>query len=185
MLPPRAVHHHQHGPVGHAEYRQVGAALAAFPTSLCSGASRCRPGPLGDENEFTGEPRLLPDGRSAYVRTLTWRSPRPPPAWAVGMPPTPPSPPSHTFHPHPALPRPAAPASPRCRATSFTSALLNCAAASSGVTGPRDSTAPTAASWSTALAGQGSAAATFPSAAAGRSSLSAASGKSCPKRGIW
>jgi len=28
------------------------------------------PGPRGDENRFTGEPRLLPDGRSAYVHTF-------------------------------------------------------------------------------------------------------------------
>jgi hypothetical protein len=28
------------------------------------------PGPRGDENRFTGEPRLLPDGRSIYIHTV-------------------------------------------------------------------------------------------------------------------
>lgn len=28
------------------------------------------PGPRGDENKFTGEPRLLPDGRSVYIHTF-------------------------------------------------------------------------------------------------------------------
>ena len=28
------------------------------------------PGPRGDEHEFTGEPRLLPDGKSAYIHTF-------------------------------------------------------------------------------------------------------------------
>lgn len=28
------------------------------------------PGPRGDENRFTGEPRLLPDGKSAYIHTF-------------------------------------------------------------------------------------------------------------------
>lgn len=28
------------------------------------------PGPRGDENDFTGEPRLLPDGRSVYIHTF-------------------------------------------------------------------------------------------------------------------
>jgi hypothetical protein len=28
------------------------------------------PGPRGDENRYTGEPRLLPDGRSAYIHTF-------------------------------------------------------------------------------------------------------------------
>lgn len=28
------------------------------------------PGPIGNENQFTGEPRLLPDGRSAYIHTF-------------------------------------------------------------------------------------------------------------------
>jgi hypothetical protein len=29
-----------------------------------------KPGPRGDENNFTGEPRLLPDGKSVYVHTF-------------------------------------------------------------------------------------------------------------------
>ena len=29
-----------------------------------------KPGPRGDENKFTGEPRLLPDGKSVYVHTF-------------------------------------------------------------------------------------------------------------------
>jgi hypothetical protein len=29
-----------------------------------------RPGPRGDENKLTGEPRLLPDGRSVYIHTF-------------------------------------------------------------------------------------------------------------------
>ncbi|MEP7000416.1 MAG: hypothetical protein ABI969_08040 [bacterium] len=29
-----------------------------------------KPGPRGDENQFTGEPRLLPDGRSVYIHTF-------------------------------------------------------------------------------------------------------------------
>ena len=29
-----------------------------------------RPGPRGDENQFTGEPRLLPDGKSVYIHTF-------------------------------------------------------------------------------------------------------------------
>jgi hypothetical protein len=29
-----------------------------------------QPGPRGDENRFTGEPRLLPDGKSVYVHTF-------------------------------------------------------------------------------------------------------------------
>src|SRR5678816_4079458 len=28
------------------------------------------PGPRGDENRFTGEPRLLPDGKSVYIHTF-------------------------------------------------------------------------------------------------------------------
>ncbi len=28
------------------------------------------PGPRGDENKFTGEPRVLPDGRSVYIHTF-------------------------------------------------------------------------------------------------------------------
>ncbi len=29
-----------------------------------------KPGPRGDENQFTGEPRLLPDGKSVYIHTF-------------------------------------------------------------------------------------------------------------------
>jgi hypothetical protein len=29
-----------------------------------------KPGPRGDENQFSGEPRLLPDGRSVYIHTF-------------------------------------------------------------------------------------------------------------------
>ena len=29
-----------------------------------------KPGPRGDENKFTGEPRLLPDGKSVYIHTF-------------------------------------------------------------------------------------------------------------------
>jgi hypothetical protein len=29
-----------------------------------------KPGPRGDENKFTGEPRLLPDGRNVYIHTF-------------------------------------------------------------------------------------------------------------------